>query len=222
MLFTKGEGQMTPFKEDIMTSVPYYEVNKYVAEYVQELLEEVGEEKIPVSIHKILDKLEIKQETNFTPSDTTIGSIHGAELCIAVVPNVGKDSDYGHWHMLKCIAKIIIGKGKPKCERYINLPGKNESLANMLAYELMLPYKQAIPYFSTKEFFEKVSKNLLSRPISIRKETQIGELIHMDYPVFQKTLAFYHLLEVCESMIVMRQETVEMHKFCEMIGAWKF
>ncbi len=44
MLFTKGEGQMTPFKEDIMTSVPYYEVNKYVAEYVQELLEEIGEE----------------------------------------------------------------------------------------------------------------------------------------------------------------------------------
>lgn len=213
---------MKPFREDIMTSVSYYEVNQYVAEFVRELLEEIGEEKFPVSIDKLLVKLEIKQETNFTPSDTTIGSVHGAEWSIAIVPSVKKDSDYGHWHMLKCIAKIIIGKGKPECERYINVPRKNESLANMLAYELMLPYKQAIPYFMTKEFFEGVSEKLLSKPVSIRKETQIGELIQMDYPVFQKTLAFYHLLEVCESMVVMGQETVEIQKFREMIDAWKF
>lgn len=200
------------FKKNIMTTATYYEVLDYVAGYVQVFLQTMLAEKvqIPVSVDKILQELEISVESD----EIQFSSNHylanfefsQGEPYIYINAKLGRNSNLANWLKVKCLARYILNSDihhvrdrkrnlKSRSEEFLlEFPRNDEILANMIAYEMMLPWKQATEFLLEKDFCNKVSdlwrhKGILS----------IGESITMDYPNSQKIFAYYHFIKTLEA-----------------------
>ncbi len=142
------------FQKDIMASATYYEVLDYVANYVQVFLQETLAEKIrlPVSVDKILQELEISVDSLVTNDSLAEVEFSEGKPYIHINNKIYSypHSDLANWLKVKCLARYIINSDVHHLtERKVNmrsgseeflleLPNKNATLANRIAYEIML------------------------------------------------------------------------------------
>ncbi len=216
------------FDREIMKHGTYYEVLDYVADYVQRFLELVLDEEIqiPVSVDRLLEKLEISVELSSLHNDKSLASIHfNGEPYILISKTVNNlASNQANWLKLKCIAKYIINidnimKGNRSFafpEHVLSLT--RETLPEILAYELMLPCKQSIRYFLEGDFFEKLNERYLWEKYG---NVAIGECIAMKYPVDRKMFAYYHFMQTLEAKVFLEKvDTNQFEEFQEVL--WDF
>lgn len=193
------------FNAKIMEVSTCYETLNYVAEYVQDFLSIIlGKEiKVPISVDKLLESLEIpiKEMPMFNEKD--MGSIHfnNGKAYILMEQEL-RDYYLSNWFKLKCIAKYILcindildGKRLIIPTPETTLMVSNELLADMIASEIMLPYKQSMEYLMESEFFKKLNDRRLWVKYG---ETAIGYCINMEYPVEKKTYAYHHLIQTLD------------------------
>lgn len=197
--------ELERFNEKILSSSTYYEALNYVANYVQNFLHKLlGEFKLPISVDDVLEKLGI--------SFSMDGLFEDFKCPVSIFfdddPYIISSVDNLHvsqlnWFKLKCIAKYILksndiidGKKHIFVSPELLLTTSEETLANLIAMELMLPYSQSMNFLLENQFIEKLNFKKIWLKYG---ESAIGYCIEMEYPVQRKTFAYYHLLEVLEA-----------------------
>ncbi len=210
------------FQKDIMAAATYYEVLDYVADYVQVFLQEMLTEKIkiPVSADKILQELEIPVECSSWEMSLAMLQFSQGKPYIYMKDKFGEHSDLANWLKVKCLAGYILDSDVHHVtdrmrnitsgfeEFLLEFPRSNGILANVIAYEIMLPWKQAIAFLLEKDFCNKVSDLWRQKGI-----LAIGEAISMDYPNSQKIFAYYHFIQTIEAKYFLK--TIEKSQYEE-------
>lgn len=207
------------FNSSIMESATYGETLNYVADYVQDFLSKVlGEEiQVPISVDRLLENLGISIEKILLHDEKDLGAIHfrKGKPYILMKKEI-LDYYLSNWFKLKCIAKYILcindmldGKRVIITSSETTLGVNNELLADMIASEIMLPYKQSMEYLMESEFFEKLNDKYLWNKYG---EIAIGYCINMEYPIAKKTFAYYHLIQTLDTKFRMNLIDIEQYR----------
>ncbi len=217
--------EMKRFNKDIIKYSSYYGVFDYVANYIQEFLEILFDKQIPfpIPVDDILKKLEISVE--FSPlqkykdlASINFNNLHRGEKAYILMSKTMNSviySNQSNWLKIKCIGKYImyieeiIDEKRDFAAPELMLAFPGETLPQMLAYELMLPYKQALRYFLEGTFFEKINDKYLWLR---NKDITIGKCIDLNYPDDKKMFAYYHLLQTLEAKAFLKKIDINQYE----------
>lgn len=218
--------ELERFDIDIMSKATYYEVVDYVADYVQRFLDKVfegGEIKIPVPIDILLEKLEIEVRTGNYCAWESVQIQGGIYLDFEEKKKYldifweGANNYYiTQWTKIKSIARYIVEYH----ERWLNaervllheleyiqrVARKNEQLIDMVAWQLMLPWKQGIKFLVETQFFDNMKNTAeYNAELIFNPEKQLADAIKLEYYGVQKINAYYNLINTIEAKIALKK-----------------